>query len=480
MSKISINRREFLSSAAVMGATGALGAGALLTSCGGPKEPPLTPLRAEAEWNIPKLYAGGILPDKAKDGKPLKAGVIGCGGRGSGAVQNFLDAGPNLSVVALGDTFSDRIESCRKTLKEKYNQEIPDDKCFTGFDNYQKVLEAGIDVVIIATPPAFRPAYFKAAVNAGKHVFMEKPLAVDPAGVRSIIADSRKAIAQGLCVVTGTQRHHQRCYIESYKQVQSGMIGEIVGGNVYWNTNMLWYRLKDKSWTDMEWMIRDWVNWTWLSGDHIVEQHIHNLDVFNWFTGRKPEKAVAFGSRQRRLTGDQFDNFSVDYLYEGDIHLHSMCRQINGCANKVFEIIQGSKGTWFGGDNANNPDAQKIVDLQGNLLWKYDFEKEKEDFQQTAAMVLEHVNWINHIRDNNPICQAEETAISTMTAIMGRISAYTGAEVTWNDTMALDMNLVPEQLEMKNMDLSLYPIAVPGSERSAPRQPRPAPAPATS
>jgi len=466
MSKISINRREFLSSAAVMGAAGTLSAGALLTSCGGPKEPPLVPLRPESDWNIPKLYAAGILPNQAKEGKPLKAGVIGCGGRGSGAVQNFMDAGPGLSVVALGDMFPDRLASCRKMLKEKYNNDVPDDKCFTGFDNFQKVIGADVDVVIIATPPAFRPTHFKAAVNAGKHVFMEKPLAVDPVGVRSVIADSRKAVAQGLCVVTGTQRHHQRCYIESYKQVQSGLIGEIVGGNVYWNQNYLWHKSKEKGWTDMEWMLRDWVNWIWLSGDHIVEQHIHNLDVFNWFTGQRPVSAIGFGSRQRRITGDQYDNFSVDYIYEGGFHLHSMCRQIDATANKNTEIIQGTKGVWFGGDNKTE-NNHKIVDLKGNVLWKYDFEKEKADFQQNSQSVLEHVNLINHIRDNVPYSQAEETAISTLTAIMGRISAYTGAEVKWDEAMAMDMSLVPENLELKNMDMSQYVLPVPGKVRAS-------------
>ena len=454
MSKNSINRRDFLTSAAVMGAAGTLGAGALLTSCGGPKVPALVPLTPEAEWNIPKE----ILPDKAKDGKPLKAGVIGCGGRGTGAAQNFMDAAPNVSIVALGDMFPDRLETCRNLLKEKYNNEVSDDMCFLGFDNYQKVIDSGVDLVIIATPPAFRPLHFKAAVAAGKHAFLEKPLAVDPVGARSVIADSKKALAQGLCVVTGTQRHHQRCYIESYKQVHSGVIGEIVGGNVYWNGSMLWYRTKEKEWTDMEWMLRDWVNWTWLSGDHLVEQHVHNLDVFNWFTGSKPVKAVGFGARQRRLTGDQFDMFSVDYTYEEGFHLHAMCRQINGCANNVSEFIQGTKGAWYGGDRINN----KIVDLNGNVIWQYDFDKEKEEFQQTSPNVLEHVNLINHIRDNQPICQAEETAISTLTAIMGRISAYTGAEVTWEEVMASDMNLVPTNLELRNMDLTQYPVAVPG------------------
>ena len=459
MNKNSINRRDFLSSAAVMGAAGTLGAGALLTSCGGGSQASaFIPLRPEAEWNVLQ----GVLPDKAKDGEPLKAGIIGCGGRGTGAVQNFLDAGPNLSIVALGDMFPDRIENCRKRLNEKYNIDIPEDKCFTGFDNYKKVIDAGVDVVLIATPPAFRPAHFKYAVNAGKHVFLEKPLAVDPVGVRSIIADSRKAISQGLCVVTGTQRHHQRCYIESYKQIQSGLIGDIVGGNVYWNGGPSWHRMKDKNWTDMEWMLRDWPNWTWLSGDHIVEQHIHNIDVFNWFSHLKPVKCVGFGARQRRVTGDQYDMFSIDYTYEGNIHVHSMCRQIDGCHNSVFESIQGTKGTWLGGDNKKN---QTIVDLKGNVLWQYDFEKEEADFQQRTPFVLEHVNWINHIRDKKPICLAEETAISTMTVIMGRISAYTSAEVTWDQVMAMDMNLVPENLELKDMDMKQYPIPVPGKAK---------------
>ena len=456
MSKNSINRRDFFSSAAVMTA-GTLGIGALLTSCDGDgKAPALVPLRPESEWNIPQ----GILPDRAKDGVPLKAGIIGCGGRGTGAAQNFMDAAPNVSIVALGDMFSDRVEWCRKILQDKYKQNIPDGKCFTGFDNYKQVIDSGVDVVIIATPPAFRPEQFKYAVNAGKHIFMEKPIAVDPVGVRSIIADSRKAQAQGLCVVTGTHRHHMRCYIESYQKIQSVLIGEIVSGNVYFNQNMLWYRMKEKDWTDMEWMIRDWVNWCWLSGDHIVEQHVHDLDLFNWFAGQKPVKATGFGARQRRLTGDQYDMFSVDYLYEGGYHVHSMCRQIDGCHNNISAYIQGTKGAWIGGgeDRAHHT----IVDLKGNVIWQFDFEKEAADFQQHDGHALEHVNWINHIRDNKPICQGEETAISTMTAIMGRVSAYTGAEVNWDEMMASDMNLMPDRLELKNMDMTKYVVPVPG------------------
>jgi len=455
-----INRRDFLSSAAMIGAAGTLGTGLLVPSCSSSKEPVLTPLRPEAEWNVYQ----GVLPDKAKDGQPLRAGVIGCGGRGSGAMQNFMEAGPNLTIVALGDMFPDRIQNCRMILKEKYNLEIPDNKCFTGFDNYLKVIDAGVDVVIDASPPAFRPRHFKAAVNAGKHAFIEKPIAVDPVGVRSVIADAKKAQSQGLCVVTGTHRHHQRSYMEGYKQVQSGLIGDIVGGNIYFNQNMLWYRMKEPNWTDMEWMIRDWVNWTWLSGDHIVEQHVHDIDLFNWFSGQRPIRASAFGARHRRLTGDQYDMFSVDYIYEGGYHVHSMCRQIDGCTGNISAFIQGTKGAWIGGGEERK--HHTIIDLKGNVIWQFDFEKEAADFQQLAPHFLEHVSWVNHIRDNNPICQAEETAMSTLTAIMGRISAYTGVDVTWDEIMALDMNLVPDNLGLQNVDMKQYIVAVPGKGRS--------------
>ena len=236
MSKNSVNRRDFFRSAAVVGAASTLGAGAVLSSCsGGDKTPVLVPLANLANAYIPELQ------DYANDGKPLRAGLIGCGGRATGAAVNFLSAGPNLQIVALGDLFQDRIDGCRKTLKEKFKVDVPDDKCFTGFDNYKKVLACDIDLVIIATPPAFRPTHFEAAVEAGKHVFMEKPICVDGPGARSIMTTAKKAESQGLVVVTGTQRHHQRKYVESFQQIQKGMIGEIVSGNVYWNQSMLWY-----------------------------------------------------------------------------------------------------------------------------------------------------------------------------------------------------------------------------------------------
>ena len=348
MSKNSINRRDFLSSATIMGAAGTLGAGTLLASCCGAKEPALVPLKSEAEWNLP----ANPLPDKAVDGPELKVGLVGCGGQGTGDLVNLLFAADGIKVTALGDMFIDRINNCRNILKEGKRlveagktQDVPEDMCFIGFDAYQKVIDT-VDIVMLVTPPAFRPLHFNAAVAAGKHVFMEKPLCVDPVGARLILTTAKQADTQELCVITGTQRHHQRIYTEGYKQVQQGLIGEIVSGNVYWNQSKLWHRDKDPKWTDMEWMIRDWVNWNWLSGDHIVEQHVHNIDVFNWFSGLKPVKAVGFGARHRRPTGDQYDMFSVDYVYEGGIHLHSMCRQIDGCVSNVSERIQGTKGIW--------------------------------------------------------------------------------------------------------------------------------------
>ena len=455
MSKNSVNRRDFFRSAAVVGAASSLGAGVVLSSCaGGDKAPVLVPLANLANAYIPELQ------DYANDGKPLRAGLIGCGGRATGAAVNFLSAGPNLQIVALGDLFQDRIDGCRKTLKEKFKVDVPDDKCFTGFDNYKKVLACDIDLVIIATPPAFRPTHFEAAVEAGKHVFMEKPICVDGPGARSIMTTAKKAESQGLVVVTGTQRHHQRKYVESFQQIQKGMIGEIVSGNVYWNQSMLWYRNRENGWSDMELMVRDWVNWSWLSGDHIVEQHVHNLDVFNWFTGKKPVKAVGFGARHRRLTGDQFDEFSIDFEYEGGVRLHSMCRQIDGCKNNVSEFIQGTRGSWSSAGSNH-----EIKDLLGNVIWKTDGEKEKIDHKQTDPYTLEHVDFINHIRANKPLNQAVETAISCLTAIMGRESAYTGNEVTYDEIFNSNVTHMPAKLELGAYDMKAYTVPVPGKPK---------------
>lgn len=450
-----LNRRDFLSSAMLAGSAGLLSSGIVLSSCstGTGNTTGEGMLLPESEWNVPLF-----LQDKADDGIPLKAGLIGCGNRGLGAVNNLLQAASDVSIVALGDLFQDQIDHARKKMKVDFKQDVPENKCFTGFDSYKKVLESGVDMVILATPPVFRPIHFKAAVDAGKHAFLEKPVAVDPTGARQVIATSKMALSKGLCVITGTQRHHNREYIENYKQIQRGLIGEIVSGKVCWNTGSHWYRMKKAEWTDMEWMIRDWGNWIWLSGDHIVEQHIHNIDVFNWFSGKKPVKASGMGAHQHRNTGDQFDMFSIDFMYEDGISVHSICRQIDGCSNNIYEFIQGTKGSWS--------NKEGIKDLKGNVIWKYDKEKEKSEFKETNAFVLEHVNWVNHIRKKKPISQAEETAISSLTAIMGRMSAYTGNDLTWDEVLTSGLDLLPPDLELKNLDMSKYQIPIPGKSTS--------------
>ncbi|GHT60178.1 oxidoreductase [Bacteroidia bacterium] len=445
--KNKISRRSFLKNSAFVGALGTMGVGnaALISSCSDKKgESALIPLKEPGTYYVPDLV------DIAADGRALKAGIIGCGGRGSGAAFNFLNAANGVTITALGDTFSDRLEDLASQLKSKKNIDIPADKKFTGLDAYKNVIDSDVDVVIVCTPPNFRPIIFQYAIEKGKHAFLEKPICVDSVGYRTIMVTAKQAAAKGLSVVTGTQRHHQRSYVESYKQIMNGLIGEITGGTVYWNGGMLWCNERQSKWSDCEWMIRDWVNWKWLSGDHIVEQHVHNLDVFTWFSGLKPVSAVGFGSRQRRLTGDQFDNFSIDFEMENGVHLHSMCRQISGCANNVSEFIQGAKGSW-------NSQTMEIKDLKGNVLWKYDYEAEKGNFKQTDPYTLEHVNWINHIRSGKVIDQASETAVSNMAAIMGRESAYTGQKITWDEMTASSLDLYPKDIDIeKKMNFEGY------------------------
>ena len=327
--------------------------------------------------------------------------------------------------------------------------------CFTGFDAYQKVIDAGVDMVIIATPPAFRPVHFQYATEKGVHSFLEKPIAVDPKGYRTIMAAAKQAQAKGLSVVTGTQRHHERRYVEANKQIQAGLIGEITGGNVYWNQGMLWYKERQPGWSDMEWNIRDWVNWTWLSGDHIVEQHVHNIDVFMWMSGLKLATATSFGARHRRVTGDQFDMFSTDFVMENGVHMHSMCRQIDGCSNKVSEFIQGSKGSW-------DSETNEIKDLQGNVIWKYDEEAANQEFKQHDPYVLEHVDWVNHIRKGTAHEEASDCAASCMAAIMAREAAYTGATTTWDEMTQSPMDLMPAELKLGPLDLAAYTVKKPG------------------
>ena len=453
--KSTVSRRAFLSNAAIVGASSTLGAGTLFTACsgGGSNENKLTPLRPASEVYIPDVG------DKAIEGKAVRAALIGCGSRGTGAAENFLNAGDGLSIVACADIFKDRMDGCRASLKRNKNIEIADDKCFLGFDAYKKACELpDVDMVIIATPTIFHPEHAKYAIDHGKHVFCEKPAAIDAVGYRTYMMAIRQAQANGLCFVTGTQRHHHRGYVESYKKVQEGYIGRITSANVYWNQGHFDFRRRVPGETDMEYMFRDFFSWNWLCGDHVIDQGVHNVDVFCWFSHLKPVRAIGMGSQLRRITGDIYDNFSIDFEFEGGVHVHAMMRQIDNCDGRVAEIIQGTKGSW----NSLN-DAFTILDLDGNVVWQYDKEAAKEQYKQHDAYVLEHMNLVNHIRSGKVINIAETTAISSMACIMARESAYTGKAYTWDEMTQSDLSLMPAELHLGNVDMSKYVRPLPGT-----------------
>ena len=453
-SENTLSRRQFLSGAATLTAGGALGAGTILSSCAGAdKETKYAPLRPESEIYIPDL------PDKAVDGKPLKAALIGCGSRGTGVAFNFLDAGDNLSIVALADMFPDRMEGCRKELKEKKGVVIPDNACFLGFDAYRKVCDLPIDIALIASPSCFHPEHSKYAIDHGKHVFVEKPAAIDPTGYRSIILSLRQAKSKGLNFINGAQYHWDRPFVESYKIVQAGYIGKILTGNVFYNTSNEEYLKRQPGWTDTEFMLRSFFNWNQINGDQISNMLIHWIDIFVWFSHLKPIKVSAFGSRIRRTAGNVYDNFSMDFEFEDGVRLFGMVRRMDGCNNRRGAIIYGDKGVW-------NSDDFSIHDLQGNLVWQYDSEAAKTKFKTDNMYVLEHIDLVNHIRKGTVIDVAEISAVSAMTCIMARESAYSGRICTWDNMITSDLNLIPEEFaseQFGKMDLSKYEtIPLPG------------------
>ena len=420
-----LSRRNFIAKTALVSA-GAMGALSLVNSC----------TRKELVTEKDLLLS---LPDIAPDGKVIRAGLIGCGGRGTGAAVNFLDAGPNLEIVALGDVFGDKIVNCRAELKKAKNIEIPEEKCFIGFDSFEKVIDSGVDLVLLCTPPHFRPAHVEAAVNAGKHIFMEKPCAVDPVGARSVMVSAERAKEKGLCMVSGTIRRSQKDFMETRRRVLNGEIGEVVSAHIIRNGGALWVRKRQPEWTDMEYMLRNWANFCWLSGDHIVEQFIHEIDVMNWFLGKTPVKAIGWGGRQRRVTGDQYDFFSVEYLYENGMHTHCAARQISGCSNLTKQFFSGTNGY----ANARGT----LFNLQGEEIWKYPVpEKDAEDqtWSVKDPFVQEHIKLVSGIRSGNAVNDAMEQVNSTLTTIMGRMSAYTGKDVTWEELLNSDLYLGPK------------------------------------
>jgi len=348
--------------------------------------------------------------------RKFKVALIGCGGRGTGALENCFEAAKaidvELTTVATADWFKGKAEN----LGKKYN--VPAARCFGGADAYKKLLETDVEVVLIATSPNFRPVHFEAAVNAGKHVFMEKPVAVDPPGGRRVIAAGEVAKQKGLAVVAGTQRRHEASYLRTQYAVERGAIGKIAGGAVWWCGGALWFQNRKPGESDADYMIRNWVSFTEMSGDHIVEQHVHNIDIANWYIGHPPASALGFGGRARRKTGDQFDFFSVDLDYRDGCRIHSMCRQINGTDGDVREFFRGTEGETGGGGGLKG--AKEITAPQ---------------FPDRDPYVQEHIDLLTSIMQEKPLNEARNVAESTLTAIMSRISAYTGKMVLWRDVV---------------------------------------------
>lgn len=424
MKKKEQSRKEFLTTI-TLGSVGVLSATSFLSSCA-------------SSNNLNKPYVS--MSKQAPDGERLRAGLVGCGGRGTGAAVNFLDAGPNLEIVALGDVFQDQLDKCRNNLQMARGVEIADENCFVGFNAYQKVIDSGVDVVLFATPPYFRPEHVKAAIDAGKHVFQEKPVAVDPVGARLMDETASEARKKNLCMVSGTIRRYQKDYIETQKRVQAGEIGEITGANIIRNGGALWWVERKSGWSDMEYMLRNWGNFAWLSGDHIVEMFIHELDVMSWHVGGHPVSAFGYGGRQQRISGDQFDQFSVVYEYDNGKKVHCATRQINDCDNGRKQIITGTEGY---------ADASgSLYDYKGNLIWEYPHPAEGSDSIWTVnnPSVQEHVELITGIRTDNYINDSDEQIKSTRISIMGRMAAYTGREITWDEVLNSDLKLGPESI----------------------------------
>lgn len=445
-----LNRRDFLTKTTAVGVSTSMLSTPLFSSCNNDKK--RVPLKTYNDIYIPDL------PDKAINGKPLKAAIIGCGGRGTGAVLNFLDAGENLSIEACADVFQDKINDFRKLLLEKKAIEIPDEMCFVGFDAYQKVCDLPVDLVLIASPNCFHAIQAKYAIEKNKHVFVEKPAAIDPNGYRTFIAMLRQAKAKGLNVITGANYHYSRPFIESYKLIQEGYLGRIISGSVVYNASNEQYLRRRENWTDMEYMIRGHFNWNWVNGDQISNLLVHWIDVFMWFTHLKPIKVSATGSNIRRVVGTVYDNFSMEFEFEQGVNLFGRVRRLDGCDNMVGAVIKGENGIW-------NSEDFTIRDLDGNIIWQYD--EKANEYKNHNMYVLEHVDLINHIRRGKVLDIAEVTANSALACVMARESAYTGKTYTWDQMVVSDLDMMPPKLsldanmsEYKQMKLPGMPLAV--------------------
>jgi myo-inositol 2-dehydrogenase/D-chiro-inositol 1-dehydrogenase len=404
----------------------------------------------------------------------IRIGLIGCGGRGRGAADHAMNTSGPTKLVAAADAFEDNLGSAMNMLSRQHGDkvDVPPERQFTGFDAYQKVLEQDIDLVILATPPGFRPLHFEAAVNAGKHVFMEKPVAVDAIGVRKVVEAARQAKEKNLAVAVGLQRRHEPLYIETMKRLHDGAIGRIVATRAYWNGDGVWVRPRKEGQTEMEYQMRNWYYFNWLCGDHIAEQHIHNLDVINWLMGGPPTKAQGQGGRQVRTGkeyGEIYDHHFVEFTWEkeGDRSiLLSQCRHIGNCWSSVSEYAHGANG-W-----CNIGDGQ-IFDTKGNLVWEYPRTEDGKRKNLHDGHQQEHHDLFASIRRGEIPNEGEYGAMSTMMSVLGRMATYSGREIGWEEAINSNLSISPVEKfhsfddappVMPNADLT-YAIPTPGATK---------------
>jgi len=423
-------------------------------------------------FNAPYVITAHAAPDD-----PIKIGLVGCGGRGTGAALDAVNAATNViypdsgyhtedakegalataknvEILALADVFEDRLNGCKQQLK-KVGIEVPEENCFVGFDAYKKVIDiSDINYVILATPPHFRPIQLRAAVDAGKNVFMEKPVAVDAAGVRSVIESGEIAKQKGLTIGSGTQRRRDNAFRELVQRVHDGEIGDITSAVGRWMGGELWYIAPEEGWTDMEKQLRNWNYYNWLSGDIYVEQFIHSIDLQNWVMQSPPTKAVGMGGREVRtdpnLYGNIFDHFAIQYEYPNGATLFCLDRQTNGCTNYVDDEIIGSKG------RANFSYRRTGLTTKDGDRWR--FRGDRNNPYQ-----VEHNELIEAIRLGKPINEAKQTAESTLTAIMGREAAYSGQEITWEMAMKAKQDFTLPKYEFGKLETASVPV--PGKYR---------------
>lgn len=385
----------------------------------------------------------------------IRVALVGCGGRGTGAAAQSLNV-KGTRLVALADAFGDKVEGTYKRLKKQYGDrvDVPKERQFVGFDAYKDAIAAA-DVVLLCTPPGFRPMQFEHAIAQGKHVFMEKPVAVDGPGIRKVIAAAKQADEKNLKVVCGLQRRYQNSYLATLEKIREGAIGDIVSSQVYWVSNGVWVRPRQEGMTEMEYQMRNWYYFNWICGDQIAEQHIHNIDVGNWFKGSHPVKAVGMGGRTKRVGkefGEIFDHHFVEFHYADGSVMNSQCRHWSNTWSKVSESIMGSEGTAAPGT---------IRDRKGKIVWRF-------RGPQNQPYQVEHDKLFESIRNDTPHNDAHYTAEATLSTILGRMATYSGKEVTWEQALNSDLDTMPKTLAWdadpgpKPGPDGLYPAPIPG------------------